>query len=198
MPLILLASYFAAVLVGGFLGFIVADIRLVATLFDHDGMKHLPILKWGSSKRKIKNTMLRYDKNFSFDKFEGQLVSLVRMAVLAEKPEELACYRADAREPLFSDILEMTYTNGICLNGIRMEGNIMHMSVRTWWVNHYEEHGKVKKSGDCIACRNHRAELCHGFAEIPRQRTARRTLSRAECRQGRTARLLYRSYSTPF
>ena len=26
----------------------------------------------------------------------------------------------------------------------------MHMSVRTWWVNHYEEHGKVKKSGDCI------------------------------------------------
>lgn len=94
--------------------------------------------------------MLRYDKNFSFDKFEGQLVSLVRMAVLAEKPEELACYRADAREPLFSDILEMTYTNGICLNGIRMEGNIMHMSVRTWWVNHYEEHGKVKKSGDCI------------------------------------------------
>ena len=118
-------------------GFIVADIRLVATLFDHDGMKHLPILKWGSSKRKIKNTMLRYDKNFSFDKFEGQLVSLVRMAVLAEKPEELACYRADAREPLFSDILEMTYTNGICLNGIRMEGNIMHMSVRTWWVKHY-------------------------------------------------------------
>ena len=64
MPLILLASYFAAVLVGGFLGFIVADIRLVATLFDHDGMKHLPILKWGSSKRKIKNTMLRYDKIF--------------------------------------------------------------------------------------------------------------------------------------
>lgn len=150
LPLILLSSYFAAVLVGGFLGFIVADIRLVATLFDHDGMKHLPILKWGSSKRKIKNTMLRYDKNFSFDKFEGQLVSLVRMAVLAEKPEELACYRADAREPLFSDILEMTYTNGICLNGICMEGNIMHMSVRTWWVNHYEEHGKVKKSGDCI------------------------------------------------
>lgn len=44
----------------------------------------------------------------------------------------------------------MTYTNGICLNGIRMEGNTMHMSVRTWWVNHYEEHGKVKKSGDCI------------------------------------------------
>ena len=39
LPLILLASYFAAVLVGGFLGFIVADIRLVATLFDHDGMK---------------------------------------------------------------------------------------------------------------------------------------------------------------
>ena len=30
--------------------------------------------------------MLKYDKNFSFDKFEGQLVALVRMAVMAEKP----------------------------------------------------------------------------------------------------------------
>lgn len=150
LPLCLFSSYFAALLVGGFLGFIIADIRLVATLFDRDGMKHLSPFKWSSSKRKIKNTMLRYDKNFSFDKFEGQLVALVRMAVLAEKPEDLACYRANAREPLFSDILEMTYTNGVCLNGIRQEGEVMHLSVRTWWVNYYEEHGKVKKSGDCI------------------------------------------------
>lgn len=76
LPLILLASYFAAVLVGGFLGFIVADIRLVATLFDHDGMKHLPILKWGSSKRKIKNTMLRYDKNFLLTNLKDSLFHL--------------------------------------------------------------------------------------------------------------------------
>lgn len=150
LPLVLVSSYAGAVFVGGFLGFLLADIRLLASLFDRDGMKHLSAIKWSSSKRKIKNTMLRYDKNFSFDKFEGQLISLLRMAVFSEEPEKLACYRAGTREPLFSDIVEMTYTNGLCLNGIRMEGNVMHMSLRTWWVNDYEQNGKIKKSGDCI------------------------------------------------
>lgn len=94
--------------------------------------------------------MQKYDRNFSFDKFEGQLVALIRMAVMAEKPENLACYRADERETAFSDIVEMTYTNGICLNGIRMEGDLMYISLRTWWINYYEKDGKIKKIGDRI------------------------------------------------
>ena len=93
------------------------------------GMKHISLLKWTSSKRKITNTMLKYDKKFSFDKFEGQLVALVRMAVLAEKPENLACYAAGTRDAQFADILEMTYTNGLCLNKLWLEGDQMHMSI---------------------------------------------------------------------
>lgn len=44
----------------------------------------------------------------------------------------------------------MTYTSATCLKHIRMEGSILHMSLRTWWVNYSENRGKVRKTGDCI------------------------------------------------
>lgn len=150
LPSMLFNSFMMALLAGGMIGYLVGDARLLAAVFDRDGMKHISLLKWTSSKRKITNTMLKYDKNFSFDKFEGQLVALVRMAVLAEKPENLACYAAGTRDAQFADILEMTYTNGLCLNKLWLEGDQMHMSIRTWWINYYENDGKIKKCGDCI------------------------------------------------
>ena len=44
----------------------------------------------------------------------------------------------------------MTYTNATCLNKSWMEGNILHLSLRTWWINYSESKGKVQKTGDCI------------------------------------------------
>lgn len=150
LPSLLFTSYLTALLGGGMLGYLIGDARLLAALFDRDGMKRLSLWKWLGSKRRLTRTMLRYDKNFSFDKFEGQLVALIRMAVMADKPENLACYSAGAREDRFADIVEMTYTNGLTVNKIWRENDRMHISLRTWWSNYHEKDGKVRKSGDCI------------------------------------------------
>ena len=150
LPSMLFNSFIMALLAGCMIGYLVGDVRLLAAVFDRDGMKHISLLKWTRSKRKITNTMLKYDNYFSFDIFEGQLVVLVRISVLAEKPENLACYAAGTRDAQFADILEMTYTNGLCLNKLWLEGDQMHMSIRTWWINYYENDGKIKKCGDCI------------------------------------------------
>ncbi|MGN0438408.1 MAG: hypothetical protein ACI4F4_07780, partial [Lachnospiraceae bacterium] len=103
-----------------------------------------------SSKKKITETMKQYDANFAYDKFEGQIIALVRMVVFASHPEQLACYRGGPLDKRFSDILEMTYTNAICVKKIKLEGNILHLSLRTWWVNYSESKGTVCKTGDCI------------------------------------------------
>lgn len=150
LPAVLATCFFAAGFGGGVLGLILADILVIFSAADQDGMKHVPFFKWTGSKRKITNTMKRYDPHFSFDKFEGQIVALIRMAVFAEHPEKLACYCAGQRDPGFSDILEMTYTNATCLNRMWMEGSILHMSLRTWWINYSEHQGKIQKTGDCI------------------------------------------------
>lgn len=150
LPGMLALCFFAAGFCGGFLGLILVDLRLLVSMFDRDGMKHVSLFKWSSSKRKITNIMKRYDPSFAFDKFEGQIVALIRMVVFAEQPKMLACYRGEEIDARFSDILEMTYTNATCLQKVQMEGNILHMSLRTWWVNYSEKDGKVCKTGDCI------------------------------------------------
>lgn len=150
LPATLAACFFAAFFCGGLIGLILVDLRLVVSLFDKDGMKHVSLFKWSSSKRKITNIMKKYDTNFAYDKFEGQIVALIRMAVFAEQPEMLACYRGGQRDDRFSDVLEMTYTNAICLKKVRMDRNILHMSLRTWWINYSENQGKINKTGDCI------------------------------------------------
>lgn len=150
LPGRLAVCFLSAGVGGGIIGWILASMRLFLSLFDGDGMKHISLFKWMSSKKKITDLMKKYDTNFSFDKFEGTIVALIRMAVFAEDPETLACYRGGKRSAEFADILEMTYTNGICLNSVRMDGNILHMSLRTWWVNYSADGKHIRKTGDCI------------------------------------------------
>lgn len=150
LPAKLAGCFAVSIFCGGFLGIILTDLILLFSLFDRDGMKHVSAFKLYSSKAKIKNSMQQFDPKYSFDKFEGQIISLVKMAVFAEDPQNLACYHGTERDPRFSDILEMTYTNATCLKKSWMEGNILHLSLRTWWINYSEFNGKIYKTGDCI------------------------------------------------
>lgn len=48
------------------------------------------------------------------------------------------------------DIVEMTYTKGMCLQNVVQKGNMLYLLLRTWWINYSEKDGKVIKTGDCI------------------------------------------------
>ena len=150
IPVLLAATFFGTLFLGGFLGYILGAVLLVLVQFDTDGQKSISPIKWARTKSKITSTLRKYDPVFSYDKFEGQLVSLIRMATFADRPEELACYRGEKREPHFDDILEMTYTNGTILRKITRDGNKLILSLRTYWVNYCESNGTVNKTGDCI------------------------------------------------
>lgn len=150
LPRILFTTYLMAIFVGGFIGWIVGDIRLLAGLADRDGMKHVPLFKAMGAKRKLTNIMKRFDKNFSYDKFEGQLVSLIRMAVFAENTATMTACRNFPRDKRFEDIVEMTYTKGLCLQNTVQKGNMLYLVLRTWWINYSEKDGRVIKTGDCI------------------------------------------------
>lgn len=150
IPGYLVSTFLVTLIFGGFTGYIIGCIRMIGARFDRDGQKSVPLVKLAQTKGKITNALKEYDPAFSYDKFEGQLVALIRMAVFAEQPEELACYRGGARDARFADILEMTYTNGTVLNKINRDGNKLQLFLRTWWVNYSEQNGRVVKKGDCI------------------------------------------------
>ena len=157
LPAALFTAYLTALIGGGILGWFVAAVFMLASLFQRDGMKHLPLIAFLSSKSRIRKMMTGYDPNFSYDLFEGQLVALIRMAVFAGEPQNLTAYRGKGRDARFENILEMTYTNGMCLRNVKRQGDDLHLTIRTWWINYSEEKGKIRKTGDLIdvtICRN--------------------------------------------
>ena len=150
LPLTLLTCYLGAAFCGGFGGLILADLVLLYANLNMDGAKHIPMFKVLHSKKKLTRILSASDPYFSFQKFEGQMISLIKMAVFSENPSELAAYMEDSREPEFSDIVEMTYIDAIALQKQHREGNLLQLSLRTWWINYSEHNGKIKKTGDCI------------------------------------------------
>ncbi len=150
IPIALFTAYLTALICGGVGGLVITSIMMIGSLFQRDGMKHLPLFWTLRSKSRIKGIMKRVDPNFSYEKFEGQMVALIRMAVFAKEPQNLTAYCGGKRDDRFADIIEMTYTNGMCLQKVRQNGNVLHLTLCTWWINYSEVNGKIIKTGDLI------------------------------------------------
>lgn len=149
LPYVLFNSYLVTLIAGGFGGLIVTDLILLLSLFQTDGRKHVP-LKALSSKRKLTRAFSRYDQNFSYEKFEGQIISLVRIAVFSDDRANLAAFCGEPLHPYFDNIVEMTYINALLIQKLYVQNNILHVTLRTWWINYSDQGGKIFKSGDCI------------------------------------------------
>mgnify|MGYP007116388942 FL=1 len=154
LPLALFSAYLAALIGGGFLGLLLGDLLLLMGLGNRIGMKHISAFGFLRTKRKLKDTMLRYDPNFSYEKFEGQMISLVRMAVFSNDPSTLSSYRGGTLDERFKDIIEMTYTSGMTLRNLSVENHQLHMTLRTWWIN-YSEKMEIISGCRLRYCRDH-------------------------------------------
>lgn len=153
----LLMSYGIALVGGSIGGYLLGCICLILNLFNADGRKHISLFAFLRSKRRLRTTLTQYDPCFSYEKFEGQIIALVRMTIFAEDRSNLAFCRANAIDPCFDNILEMTYINALVIRRMEQEGNILHLTLRTWWINYREINHKIVKSGECIdvsLCRN--------------------------------------------
>lgn len=143
-------AYLVGAMGGGFFGLIFADIVLMISASNRDGMCHIPMFKYIGAKSRIGNVVKQYDSSFLYEKFEGQVVSLIKMAVFTENPDNLASYQPTVRNPQFDRIVDMIYGGVMILQEAHTSGNMLFMTIRTWWCNYAYENGKIKKRGNLI------------------------------------------------
>lgn len=143
-------AYLVGAMGGGFFGLIFADIVLMISASNRDGLCHIPMFKYIGAKSRIGNVVKQYDSSFLYEKFEGQVVSLIKMAVFTEDPDNLASYQPTVRDPQFDRIVDMIYGGVMILQEAHMSGNMLFMTIRTWWCNYAYENGKIEKRGDLI------------------------------------------------
>lgn len=146
----LLTAYIAAALPGGFLGLILGNIFAVSSAVDNGGRKRIPFFASASAKAELTRLNKHFDPYFSYEKFQGQLESLIKMSVYADNRSALACYVPDSADPRFDDIVDMTCCKALVVKSNYLQNHIFHLSLRTWWINHCYENGKIRTHGDCI------------------------------------------------
>lgn len=161
------SAYIGAVIGGGFLGLVAGDAVLLVSGSNRDGMRHIPVFKYIGAKRKVTNIIRKYDPNFLFEKFESQIISLIKMAVFTDEPNNLAAYQQATRDPQFDSIVDMVYGGAMIPLSSHVNGNMLYVTLRTWWCNYTCQNGKIIKRGDLIdvtICRNISKMQTPGFS----------------------------------
>lgn len=100
------------------------------------------------AKRKISSKLKKYDETFSYDYFEGKALSLLRMIVFAENPNECIQYRGNDLNPKFQDIVDMDYCGAFGVEKIQEVDDYVEVTLKVFMKNTYFTGKKCKKKND--------------------------------------------------
>lgn len=133
---------------GGFAGYMVWAVRQIGSLFK-DAAKSIPMLvnMKGSAKR-FMDQMQQYTPEFSYEYFVGKVVSLLKMMIYTNSPQELPYYEGGELQDDFSDIVDASFSGGVALKEFAVQEGNAYVTVDVYMENFYEKKGRVRRSND--------------------------------------------------
>lgn len=98
------------------------------------------------TKNALSKAMERFDPEFSYEMFEGKVMSLFRAIAFSEDRTNMSIYRGDPNLPGFDDIIDIDYRGAMkFLNLSVQNGNDLVLLVRLYMFNTYFINGKIEK-----------------------------------------------------
>ncbi|MBQ3295068.1 MAG: hypothetical protein IJH00_01090 [Erysipelotrichaceae bacterium] len=95
-----------------FLWYMMRSWLLLMRLFFEAG-RALPMLKTLNSRNKMLKFMKKYDPDFSYEAFEGRIISLIRTIVFSDDRDTLSIYEGDNELSGFDDVVDMQYRGAV-------------------------------------------------------------------------------------
>ena len=186
-PLILIFPALMGAALGAFFGYISYSFKLLGKLF-HQAGKSMPVLTGSfGSKKKLTESIRRFDPSFSYEYFEGKALSLFRIVAFSSAPENFVQYEGGPLNGLFSNLVDSNYRGGIGIDSLQMEGESLVAQVRLYLTNYYDMGKRVERKDEVVHMRlRHKAAwkvepgfsivkvTCHGCGgsfDATRQRT---------------------------
>ena len=97
------------------------------------------------SKEKTEQAMAPYDKNFSFEVFEGKMLSMLRTIAYSENRSECNMYIGKNDLSFMNDIIDIEYRGATQLiKCVKMDG-VVHLVVKVFLDNVYYNSGEFKR-----------------------------------------------------
>lgn len=153
----LLSGILSGCFLGGIVGYMVWAIRQLTGLFK-DAAKSMPMLvNTAGSSKKFVSQMQQYTPEFSYEYFTAKAVSLLKMIIYAENPQELPYYEGGELKDEFSDIVDTSYSGAVALKQFAVQNGKAYVTVDIYAEDLYEQKGRVYCKADVFrmkVCKN--------------------------------------------
>lgn len=139
LPFRILASLFFGAFYGGagaFLWYVVRSLLLLVKMFYEAG-RSVPLLKTLRSRKKMMAFMEANDPDFSYEAFEGRVISLLRTIIFSEDRETLSIYEGGRNLSAFDQLVDMQYRGGVYIQKFEKKGNMLHVEGTAYLTDTY-------------------------------------------------------------
>lgn len=125
---------------------------IIATIFSSaksNGEGFVSPKAWNTNK-KVSDFLSKYDPAFQYYYFEGQIISLLKICMMSEHPEEMCCFNAGKRPAWFSDVLDCMYCGHMILRGAEEKNGVCRLDLTGYFVFIIDQDGKISSQGQKI------------------------------------------------
>ncbi|MBO4918764.1 MAG: hypothetical protein J5365_01260 [Erysipelotrichaceae bacterium] len=123
------AGFFA--FFGAFFTYMAHSIVLLFRIFFEAG-RALPLMKGIRTKNRLEKKMQKYDPDFSFEYFEGRVISLFRTIAYSKDRDKLCIYTSDRELPFLDDLIDIQYRGALQLLHLNEINGRIHIDVKAF------------------------------------------------------------------
>jgi hypothetical protein len=133
----LIQGILAGSVCGAIVGYLIFSMRFLGSLFKEAGKSTGMLINVMGSGKKFTRAMQKYSPEFSYEYFSSRAVSLLKMILFAEQPDELAIYRGETIGTKYADIVDTSYRAATALKGFRVENDVCMVLVDVYMEDLY-------------------------------------------------------------
>ena len=141
---------FSGLFFGCILGYILWVYKKLGKLFKEAGKSIVLLTNTAGSNKKFENCMKKYSPEFSFEYFQSKVVSMIRVIVFSDNPEDLPFYTGGGINGCFDDIIDMDFRGALALRSIKEENEKICAYADAYMINAYVKNGKIKRKEEKI------------------------------------------------
>ena len=116
---------------GALFAYLAHSVVLLFKVFFEAG-RALPLMKGIGTKNRLEKKMQKYDPDFSFEYFEGRVISLFRTIAFSKDRDELCIYTSDRELPFLDDLIDIQYRGALQLLNLKETEGRIHVDVKAF------------------------------------------------------------------
>ncbi len=143
---LLMGAFYGAVF--AFIWYMLRSLLLAGRLFREAG-RAMPMLKAVRSRKKMTTFMQPYDPDFSYEAFEGRVLSLLRSIALSDDRGTLSVWEGSRDLSAFDKVADMQYRGAVYIRRCERSGNTLRVEGTAFLTNTYLG-GRVREKDETI------------------------------------------------